>query len=152
VAKRVAVADPARIEIPAIDVDARLVPLGLERNGAMEVPAFGKAGWYTEGPKPGAVGPSVIAAHVDSKTGPDVFAKLDELKRGDEVTVTDKRGEAHTFVVERSKQTAKTALPAKEIWGKTNGPALRLITCGGAFDKRSGHYTANVTIFAKGAA
>jgi sortase (surface protein transpeptidase) len=90
----------------------------------------------------------VIAAHVDSKSGPDVFARLRELRAGARVVVTDKDGREHTFVVERKRQTAKTALPAKEIWGKTDGPALRLITCGGAFDKSSGHYVANVIVWA----
>lgn len=38
-----------------------------------------------ERPRPGADGSTVIAAHVDSKTGPDVFCRLRELGVGDTV-------------------------------------------------------------------
>jgi sortase (surface protein transpeptidase) len=148
VAKREAVADPSRIQIPAIGVDAKLVELGLEPSGAMEVPSFGMAGWYGKGPKPGAVGPAVIAAHVDGKRLPDVFYKLDRLRKGAKVVVTDKAGVEHTFLVDRSESTAKTALPATKIWGATTGPTLRLITCGGAFDKATGHYSRNTIVYA----
>lgn len=142
------VGKPSRIRIPSIGVDARIVEVGLKANGDMETPDFGRAGWYSKGPKPGEDGPAVVVAHVDSKTGPDVFARLKTLKAGAAIEVTDKAGKIHEFVAGRKQQTAKTALPAKDIWGETDGPALRLITCGGAFDKTSGHYRANVIVWA----
>ncbi|PZG33715.1 class F sortase [Spongiactinospora gelatinilytica] len=146
-----AVATPVRIEIPAIKVRAKLVTLGLTSSGAMETPRYGLAGWYGEGPRPGEAGPAVIAAHVDSKSGPDVFARLRELEKGAKVVVTDAKGRTHEFVVERSRQTPKEELPAEEIWAPTKRPALRLITCGGSFDQASGHYRDNVTVFASAA-
>jgi sortase (surface protein transpeptidase) len=145
------VAEPSRIRIPSIGVDARIVKVGLKANGDMETPAFGRAGWYTEGPRPGQDGPAVVVAHVDSKSGPDVFAKLKQLKRGGTILVTDKQGKVHEFVAGRKQQTDKTALPVKAIWGETDGPALRLITCGGDFDKASGHYVSNVIVWADAA-
>lgn len=145
------VAEPSRIRIPSIGVDARIVRVGLKANGDMETPDFGRAGWYTEGPRPGQDGPAVVVAHVDSKSGPDVFARLKELKRGAKISVTDKQGKTHTFVARRQQQTSKTALPVNAIWGTTDGPALRLITCGGAFDKRTNHYTSNVIVWADAA-
>ncbi|MFI7448055.1 class F sortase [Nonomuraea sp. NPDC049714] len=144
-------AEPERIRIPSIGVDARIVKVGLKANGDMETPDFGKAGWYTEGPRPGQDGPAVVVAHVDSKTGPDVFAKLKQLKRGEKIAITDKSGKVHQFVARRQQQTDKTALPVKAIWGKTDGPALRLITCGGDFDRRINHYVSNVIVWADAA-
>ncbi|HEY9371030.1 class F sortase [Streptomyces sp.] len=148
---RVDVAVPVRIRIPSIGVDARIVRVGLKRNGDMETPSFGRAGWYEKGPRPGEDGPAVVVAHVDSRTGPDVFARLKALKKGAAIKVTDKAGKTFEFVAGRKQQTAKTALPAKQIWGETDGPALRLITCGGAFDKATSHYTANVIVWADAA-
>lgn len=145
------VAEPARIRIPSIGVDASIVEVGLKANGDMETPSFGKAGWYTEGPRPGQDGPAVVVAHVDSKSGPDVFAKLKQLKRGAKISITDKAGKTYEFVARRQQQTDKTALPVKAIWGPTGGPALRLITCGGDFDKASGHYVENVVAYADAA-
>src|SRR5690606_2273811 len=142
------VADPVRIRIKAIGVDAEIDRVGLAEDGSMETLKFGRAGWYTEGPRPGQDGPAVVVAHVDSKTGPDVFARLKSLRKGAKIQVTDKQGKTYEFVAVSKRQTDKDRLPTQEIWGPTNGPALRLITCGGEFDRRSGHYVSNVTVFA----
>lgn len=145
------VARPARIEVPAIDVDAEIVPLGLHDDGTMEVPDQGLAGWYRPGPRPGAPGPAVIAAHVDSRQGPDVFFRLRELAPGDGITVTDKRGSDHRFVVVDREQAPKDELPVERIWHDDGHATLRLITCGGAFDRGSGHYRDNVIVYADAA-
>jgi sortase (surface protein transpeptidase) len=157
--KAAKVAVPSRIRIPSIDVDASIVKIGLKANGDMVTPKPGKAGWYSPKPpkgkppvpRPGEPGPAVIAAHVDSRTGPDVFARLKELKPGAEIRVTDQGGATYTFAMQRMKQTPKDELPKQEIWGETDGPTLRLITCGGSFDHATGHYRDNVTIFADAA-
>lgn len=142
------VARPARIEVPAIDVDADVVPVGLRDDGAMEVPQQGLAGWYRPGPRPGAPGPAVIVAHVDSGSGPDVFVQLHRLRAGDGIAVTDARGTPHRFVVTGIEQVSKDALPIERIWSDDAGATLRLITCGGQFDRDSGHYRDNIIVYA----
>jgi sortase (surface protein transpeptidase) len=140
--------EPLRVSIPAIGVDAPLVPVGLQPDGAAQTPRFGFAGWYDRGPKPGLPGPAVVLAHVDAKAkGPDVFFRLRELKPGDQVTVryADRQ---RTFAVTGKEQTAKTALPTARIWNDTSAPVLRLITCGGAFDRAAGSYLDNVIVYA----
>ena len=144
------VPDPVRIEIPAIDVDARVVAVGLKPDGALDVPDFGLAGWYDPGPRPGEVGPAVVVAHVDTRSGPDVFARLSELEAGDRIVVHGRDGTAQTFVAEHSEQTPKDQLPADRIWADTNRPVLRLVTCGGSFDRTTGHYRDNVIVYADG--
>ena len=140
--------DPLRITIPAIGVDAALVPVGLEDDGAMQTPGFGLAAWYSPGPRPGEPGPAVVVAHVDSKAnGPDVFFRLRELAAGDEVVV-HYRTSAVTFVVTGKEQAPKTALPANKIWNGATTPVLRLITCGGAFDRAARSYLDNVIVYA----
>ena len=114
----------------------------------MEVPPFGLAGWYELGPKPGAAGPSVIVAHVDSKKGPDVFFRLKDIKLGDEIVVYDQGGDVATFVADGKEQQLKTDLPTERIWNDTQAPVLRLITCGGQFDRSTGHYRSNVIVYA----
>lgn len=141
-------AEPARVVIPAIGVDARLVPVGLKADQSMETPQFGLAGWYREGPRPGERGPSVIVAHVDSRRGPDVFFRLRKLARGDEVKVYGQDGSVAVFVVERSEQAPKDELPAERIWNATDEPVLRLITCGGEFDRSRDSYRDNVIVYA----
>lgn len=143
------VAKPVRVVIPAIDVDSELVPLGLNDDQSMEVPNFGLAGWYEPGPRPGARGPAVIAAHVDSVNGPDVFFRLKELSAGDEITVKHADGTDTTFVVRRSEQQLKEDLPVDRIWSDTEEVALRLITCGGNFDPEARSYKSNVIVYAR---
>lgn len=140
--------DPVRIEIPAIGVDADLVGVGLNADRSMEVPDFGLAGWYTEGPAPGAPGPAVIAAHVDSYQGPDVFFRLRELEPGDEIHVHGADGRTLTWKMYASQLADKDELPINRIWSTTDQPALRLITCGGTFDRSARSYTSNVIVYA----
>jgi sortase (surface protein transpeptidase) len=140
--------EPDRVLIPAIGVDVALVPLGLRTDRAMEVPEFGSAGWYAEGPRPGHPGPAVLAGHVDSWSGPGVFYRLRDLVAGDRVHVEYDSGDLVTFVVVRSEQTQKDALPVASIWPLTNDRLLALITCGGRFDRTARSYRDNVIVYA----
>ena len=142
-----AVGVPTRVQIPAIEVDKAMVGVGLLDNGAMQTPDFGLAAWYELGPRPGAPGPAVLLAHVDSKAGPDVFHRLRELQPGDRVTVYHQYGSA-TFAVDALEQVDKEQLPYDRIWPETAEPVLRLITCGGSFDHSTGNYHDNVIVYA----
>jgi sortase (surface protein transpeptidase) len=140
---------PMQIQIPAIGSSAPVDPLGLNRDGTLEVPTdFARAGYYTGRPPPGATGPAIIVAHVDSKSGPAVFKRLRELKPGDEVTVTRADRSVVTFAVDRVESHPKKAFPTNAVYDPTPGATLRLITCGGSFDRKAGHYRENVIAFA----
>ena len=106
------------------------------------------AGYYTGRPVPGATGPAIIVAHVDSKTGPAVFARLRDLKPGDEVTVTRTDHSDVIFVIDRVESHPKNAFPTSAVYDATPDATLRLITCGGSFDRATGHYRANTIAFA----
>jgi sortase (surface protein transpeptidase) len=144
-------ATPAALEIPAIGVNTgELVDLGLTPSGAMDVPDDADtAGWFALSPVPGEPGPAVLAAHVDFKKVPGVFARLHELKVGDTAVVRRADGTPVRFVAYRVERFAKSAFPTQDVYGNTAGPELRLITCGGAFDQAAGHYRDNVVVFAR---
>jgi sortase (surface protein transpeptidase) len=140
---------PVRVRIAAIGMNAPLIPLGLDAHRALEVPErFDVAGWWSGGYRPGEPGPAVIAGHVDSKTGPAIFYRLRDLKRGDAVMVDRRDGSVARFTVTRIGHYAKTAFPTKQVYGPTGRPALRLITCSGDFDRSTGHYVDNTVVFA----
>jgi len=141
---------PVRLTIPAIRVATPLVRLGRERDGSMQVPAdFARAGWFAEGLTPGQVGPAVIAGHVDSKTGPAVFFRLRELRPGDTVQVERADGARLRFVVEQARSFPKATFPTAEVFGPAPWAALRLVTCGGDFDRARGSYRDNLVVFAR---
>ncbi|WP_223269505.1 class F sortase [Frigoribacterium sp. ACAM 257] len=146
-------AEPARVAVPAIELDEPLIGLGIAPTGAMEVPVDAdEVGWFTGGGRPGGRGPTVIAAHVDSTSGPAVFFRLSELVAGDEVTVTTVEGTAVRYVVDEVVDVPKAEFPTARVFGAQPADQLRLITCGGVFDPGSGHYDQNRVVFASPAA
>ena len=142
---------PVRLDVPSIGVHtSTFVDLGRAADGSIEVPTdFAAVGFYTPGPTPGQFGPAVIAGHVDSHQGPAVFYRLGALRAGARISVGRKDGSTATFVVDKVASYPKARFPTSEVYGNTTSRAeLRLITCGGSFDDRSGHYVDNVIAFA----
>lgn len=143
---------PTRIEIPAIRVDSSLLSLGLNPDDTLEVPPYTEVdhpGWYRDSPTPGQTGPSVIVGHVSSsRYGPGVFYKLGALRSGDQVRVRRTDATTAVFTVEAVDAFPKDKLPRKAIYGDLDHPGLRLITCGGDYDKASGGYPDNTVVFA----
>lgn len=142
-------ADPVRIRVPAVGVDAAVGPLFTTDNGVLPPPeSFDATGWWHDGPEPGEPGPAVIAGHVDSYRGPAVFFRLDEIDEGDQIFVDRADGSTVTFVAHRVERHPKDEFPTEAVYGDTPETALRLITCGGAFDEEDRRYLANVIVFA----
>jgi hypothetical protein len=139
---------PTSITIPAIGVHAPIVAVGLQADGAMQLPDPGQVGWYRLGPQPGAPGPAVLIGHVDNRTGPDVFYRLRQLRPGDQILISHSDGTTSRFLVGRLEQHPKTALPTSRIFTTAPGTWLRLITCGGPFNRDTGHYLHNVIVYA----
>ena len=143
---------PVAVDIPAIGVDAKLLHLGLNSDGTIQVPSLetssGEAAWYKYSATPGQIGSSVIEGHVDSYQGPAVFFRLGALRPGDTVNVTLADGTMAVFRVTGVREYFKSRFPAKAIYGATDFAALRLITCGGTFDYATGHYLSSTVVFA----
>jgi hypothetical protein len=143
------VAPPVRLRVPAIGVDTGLQPLGLEQDGTLQTPAaWGVAGWYAGGPRPGEPGPAVIVGHIDSTSGPAVFFRLREIHVGSAVLVTQRGGAVLRFVVDDVAMFAKARFPTGLVYGPQPLPVLRLITCTGAFDFAAGSYLDNLVVSA----
>ncbi|MFE6614680.1 class F sortase [Amycolatopsis sp. NPDC057786] len=145
-------ATPTAVHIPRLDAHSSLIKLGLDANQRMQTPSVAtpmQAGWYEPGPAPGQTGPAVIVGHVDGATQPGIFHRLHELAPGDRVTVERADSTTVTFVVRRTLHAPKDRFPTKEVYGRTPGPELRLITCGGPFDRAARSYRHNVIVFAQ---
>ena len=143
---------PVTLDIPAIGVHSRLLHLGLNQDGSIQVPsittAAGLAAWYKGSVTPGQLGSSVIEGHVDSYQGPAVFFRLGELRPGVTVDIRLANGVTAIFRVTGVREYAKDKFPASMIYGTTHSATLRLITCGGAFDGVTGHYLGSTVVFA----
>jgi len=148
--RRLPPSPPVRVEIPAIGVAAPLVRLGRNPDGSLQVPSdFQRAGWFVGGPRPGQLGPAVIAGHVDSQRGPAVFYRLRDLREGDLGRVARADGRVVRFAVESVASYPKQALPSELVYGPATAPALRLITCTGSFDRSRRSYRDNLVVSAR---
>ena len=135
--------------LPTLGVRSPLVALEVGADGALQPPTDPDvAGWFVRGAAPGERGPAVIAGHVDSRSGPAVFYRLDELAAGDRVEVARSDGQVFGYRVVTVESHPKNAFPTTRVYGPSPGPELRLITCGGDFDRRSRHYLDNVVVTA----
>ncbi|MGI8949014.1 MAG: class F sortase [Ornithinimicrobium sp.] len=144
---------PVSIDIPSIDVTSQLHPLGLNDDGTLQVPTgelYDQAAWYDGSPTPGELGPSVIEGHVTSQgSTPSIFFDLGELGRGDTVDVTREDGSVATFKVYATDSFPKDDFPKVAVYGNTEVPELRLITCGGDYDADARAHVDNIVVFAK---
>jgi sortase (surface protein transpeptidase) len=141
---------PVRVRVPAIGVDSELLRLGTDPAGVLVPPAdFHRAGWFADGAVPGDVGPAVVAGHVDSVDGPAVFYRLDDLAAGDEVLVDREDGTTARFTVTAVGRYPKSEFPTEAVYGPTPRAELRLVTCGGDFDRSRRSYVDNVVVFAR---
>ncbi|MFJ8854551.1 class F sortase [Streptomyces sp. NPDC102437] len=146
-------AAPERIEIPSIGVEAPVVARGLDKDGAIEPPSFEKAqtvSWYEDGAEPGAKGPALMVGHVDTETRPAVFYGLSAARPGAKVEITRADGTVAEFTVDDVQVFTRARFDADKAYGprKAGRAELRLITCGGTFDRATHSYDANVVVSA----
>lgn len=145
--------EPVSIDIPGIDVTSDLHPLGLNEDGTLAVPSgelYDQAAWYDGSPTPGEVGPSVIEGHVTSQGSvPSVFFELGAMEVGDLVEVDREDGTTATFEVYAIDSFPKDDFPKVAVYGNTDVPELRLITCGGEYDPEARAHVDNIVVFAR---
>ncbi|MET9777780.1 class F sortase [Streptomyces sp. NPDC006367] len=144
---------PERLDVPALGISAPVTASGLDAEGAIEAPPYERAhavGWYAAGVAPGAAGTALMVGHVDTDTRPAVFYELSTLEPGQTIRVVRAGDETAEFTVDDVQVLAREGFDARQAYGpRTTGRAeLRLITCGGTFDRASGGYTANVVVSA----
>ncbi|MFG3245200.1 class F sortase [Streptomyces sp. NPDC048187] len=141
---------PVRVSVPAAGVDTGpLLRLGLNDDGTIEVPSVAQAdriGWYEKGVTPGEVGPAVLVGHFDTVNGPAVMRNVGKIEPGDTITVTREDGTRAVFAVTALEQVDKGAFPTDKVYGRTDRPELRLITCGGEIT--NGHRPDNIIVYA----
>ncbi|WP_405899736.1 class F sortase [Streptomyces sp. NBC_00727] len=142
---------PTRLRIPAIAVDAPFTPLSIGASGRLDAPPPNDknlVGWFKDGATPGERGASIVAGHVDTTTGPAVFLQLSFLKPGATVDITRADGTVATFAVDTVETFSKADFPDDKVYADTPDAQLRLITCGGNYDRKAKDYEDNVVVFA----
>jgi sortase (surface protein transpeptidase) len=144
------VAAPARVEIEGTKVVGDVVPTAIDAaTGELAIPDDAAiVGWYQYGPSPGEPGSAVLAGHLDFHHKPGAFYHLDGISIGAIVTIRYTDGASRRFQVMDSTLVPKQSLPLSDVFVRSGPPTLRLITCGGSFDRTTRHYRSNVVVTA----
>ncbi len=140
---------PARLKIPAINVDSVVEYVGLDSSGAMDVPESpDNVAWFKLGQRPGENGSAVIAGHYGWENGKAAaFDNLYKLRKGDKIYVEDEKGAIISFVVRESRRY-KPEADASAVFESNDGKAhLNLITCEGDWNKDSKSYSERLVVF-----
>ncbi|MEU7161202.1 class F sortase [Streptomyces chrestomyceticus] len=141
---------PVRVRIPAAGVNTGpVLGLGLAADGTVQVPSVAQAdriGWYDQGVTPGETGPAVLIGHYDTVDGPAVLRNVGRIAPGDRIYVDRADGRTAVFAVRALQQVDKKAFPTQRVYGDTDRPELRLVTCGGGLV--DGHRPDNVVVYA----
>lgn len=140
--------EPLALRIPAIEVEAKVLHLGMTETGAMAVPDnIVDVSWFAPGYRPGQNGRAVIAGHVDGRNGPAIFWDLAELEAGDEIIIegVDK---SLIFQVKAMESTELEDIDVAEVFGYRSSPELVLITCSGSYDAALGTREERLIVYA----
>ncbi len=140
---------PSELIVGTIGVKSDITPIGVDETRALLVPSRADVvGWWSGGSVPGETGPTVLVGHYDSRTAPGVFARLKDVTTGDLIEVSQTDGTLYTYYVTEVERLSKTVFPTKRVYGRTPASTLRLVTCGGKFDRKTGHYVENTIVYA----
>ncbi|MFJ3924867.1 class F sortase [Streptomyces sp. NPDC090022] len=144
---------PRRLDVPSLRIQAPVIARGLDAQGAIDPPPYdrpGTVGWWSDGTRPGAAGTALLVGHVDTESKPAVFYGLSTARPGDKVRVVRDDGTVAEFTVDDVQVYERQAFDPHKAYGpRVKGRAeLRLVTCGGTYDKVAKQYTANVVVSA----
>lgn len=140
---------PQSLRISAVGINAPFVEIGRQADDTLAVPnGYDIVGWYNGSPTPGEIGPAVVVGHLDSPRNVAVFWRLHELQLGQIIEITRADGSMAKFKVDEVNQFAQEHFPTDRVYGAINYAGLRLVTCGGQFNRATQHYSHNTVIFA----
>lgn len=140
---------PRRLRIPALDVDAPIGAVGLLDDRTVEVPDdIDLVGWYDRLAQPGDPGVTVAVGHVDGHGEAGVFHGLDRLGPGERIEMDRADRTTVVYEVVEIAELPKDGFPTRSVFTDPRDEVLRLITCGGDFDRSAGSYTTNVVVTA----
>lgn len=143
--------NPRYITIPTLNIEkTRVYPVGVTEENLLDTPRnINDAAWYKKSAPPGqGYGAVLINAHNGGISKNGVFAKLSQLKEGDEITVERGDGEEYSYqVVENQtmslEEVNKNGMKMMMQSAEAGKEGLNLITCAGTwiprmqqFDKR----------------
>jgi hypothetical protein len=143
-----AASPPVALVIPAIGVNARVVPEDLGPGGALDIPPPQQVGWYDRGPAPDQSGTTMLAGHIDDNGVPGALLRLNDVQLGAAIRVTTASGRVAAYTVTRRQVLPQHELAYSGLLSQQGAPSLVLVSCGGAYDEATHLYLDNIVVVA----
>ncbi|MFI7061326.1 class F sortase [Kribbella sp. NPDC050124] len=147
----VAAPAPTRLVVPAAGIDVPVRAVGVAADGQMELPPDpATIGWYRFGPGPtDDRGSVVLGGHLDSKEyGVGPLVRLRKVRAGQLIRIASYGGRTTTYRVESVREVTKQRLPLADLFDRSAPHRLRIVTCGGDYDRDNGGYQQNLVVSA----
>ena len=142
---------PRIITVPSQDIRARVIGLGLTKDGAVDTPKFpADAGWFNGSAKPGQAGAVLIDGHVSGETSKGgVFLNLKKTKDGDTISIEKGDGSVINYkIVSRYQKPYDQVDMAKALEPYQGKNSLTIITCAGKYDDKLRTFTDRLVLYA----
>jgi hypothetical protein len=143
-----AASPPVALVIPAIGVNARVVPEDLGPGGALDIPPPQQVGWYDRGPAPDQSGTTMLAGHIDDNGVSGALLRLNDVQLGAAIRVTTASGRVAAYTVTRRQVLLQHELAYSGLLSQQGAPSLVLVSCGGAYDEATHLYLDNIVVVA----
>jgi sortase (surface protein transpeptidase) len=138
---------PIEIKIPKIGLDAEVVPVGEDADGAMSAPSDpDTVAWYSLGPGTGGPGNVVMAGHVDWGGSLRTFGLLKSVQPGDQIVIVDELAREFFYEVVWQRHVSADLAEIEQVFGSSDISELTLITCGGPFDHSIRQYLERIVV------
>lgn len=153
---------PVRLTVADHQVETAVSADRLNADGSLYVPSDPRAvSWSSQDVGPGSsFGTTILVGHVNYAGARGVFSDLADYKVGQAVTVLLADGRTMKYAVaappievDKNKLGPRRAelFDQSHSYGPSGKPRsgrLLLLSCGGTFDNRTGHYQSNIFVFA----
>jgi LPXTG-site transpeptidase (sortase) family protein len=138
---------PVAIRIGEIGVKAP-VEVRTTVGGQMQDPTAPEVvAWYDDSARLGTGGNAVVSGHLEvAGYGPAVFARLEELEKGDVIALLGEDGEVYRYRVVWARPYPAVGGPWTALTGPTKRESLTLITCAPPWDPALGHYANRLVV------
>jgi len=134
------------LQLPSFKVSSKIVAEGVDKKtGKFLVPSDPRiVGWNSYGPQPGEPGTALFFGHRSSQ---GALWHVPDMKAGTALRIVGLNGVVTSWKIMSLQEVRKDSLPAS-LFDNTGPSRVALVTCGGIFDYRIGHFKDNVIAWA----
>jgi sortase (surface protein transpeptidase) len=142
---------PKYITIPSLGVYARVIEVGITKDGAVGTPSNTyDTAWFNQSAKPGQSGATFIDGHVLGPIHGGVFAGLKNIQAGAQIIITMGDNSTYSYTVHSTSIQNKDTIIMNSLLKSIdpNKSGLNLMTCTGTYIQSQKTYNNRFIVYA----